>query len=84
VAEAEPSVEDHGSSAMTPNGTRCDDTLWFCEAHSNVPSDCGTSSRLPLRSAGRALIAIRVVAPMSLRRSPPGFSVTVDDKGPRN
>jgi hypothetical protein len=72
----------------SPTCARCDDTFWVCERHDDRPSDCCTPEHPRACTCG----APRMPCPDCNARSdprdppkmPPGFTVTVDDKGPRN
>jgi hypothetical protein len=68
---------------MTPKCARCDNTRWICEAHDDLPWDCGSSPRackcgapgMPCPDCNAS------TGPHDPPELPPGFTVTVDDKG---
>ena len=65
---------------MTTKCARCDDTGWVCETHDDRPwrdCDCG-APRMPCPDCNAS------AGPHDPPRMPPGFTVTLDDKGPRN
>jgi hypothetical protein len=67
---------------MTSKCVRCDDTFWVCEEHPRLPSDFGPSPRACRCGApGKPCPDCNRSDPPKL---PPGFMVTIDDKGPRN
>ena len=67
---------------MAAKCARCDDKFWVCEAHDDLPFDIGQSSRACKCGApGMPCPDCNTDIPPKM---PPGFVVTLDDKGPRN
>src|SRR5262245_9650551 len=85
---------DHNAAAQyaaRPSGSltnmltsceRCDRTGLVCEVHDDRPWDSGASERpCKCRAPGMPCPDCNAADPPKM---PPGFAVTVDDKGPRN
>src|SRR5262245_2537505 len=75
-----------GAIGMSPKCERCDDSYWVCEAHSHLPSDLATSPRAC--QCGALAMPCPDCNPFGgpdeRPKLPPGFMLTLDDKGPRN